>query len=83
MEVDECHSAWIDAAGQRLIRGDLTPTPERAGRAPMLLMDVAHYRLARLAHIARLACHGLAERLTEARQPSQVWKCLSQLEPPR
>jgi PTS system nitrogen regulatory IIA component len=37
-------------------------------------------RLMRLAHAARLAAHGLAERLLDARQPHQVLAVLEELE---
>jgi PTS system nitrogen regulatory IIA component len=37
-------------------------------------------RLMRLAHVARLASHGLAERLADAEQPSQVHARLEELE---
>ncbi|HEX8537147.1 MAG TPA: helix-turn-helix domain-containing protein [Cystobacter sp.] len=38
------------------------------------------HRLMRLAHVARLASHGLAERLSDAEQPSQVQTRLAELE---
>jgi PTS system nitrogen regulatory IIA component len=37
-------------------------------------------RLVRLAHVARLAAHGLAERLLDARQPREVLSVLEELE---
>ncbi|NMO19981.1 PTS transporter subunit EIIA [Pyxidicoccus fallax] len=37
-------------------------------------------RLVRLAHVARLAAHGLAERVLEARQPGEVLTVLEELE---
>ncbi|ATB29217.1 helix-turn-helix domain-containing protein [Melittangium boletus] len=39
--------------------------------------------LARLAHVARLASHGLAERLADVEQASQVHERLAELESPR